>query len=79
MAICCNIWQASVFRSWGSSLPDVAQVAIDKGIPTLTEFFGVDCAKQLLNSGRAADLVIGNNVLAQVPTSTISWAAFKSS
>lgn len=46
---------------------NVAQVAIDKGIPTVTEFFGVDCAKQLVRSGRAADLVIGNNVLAQVP------------
>jgi hypothetical protein len=46
---------------------NVAQVAIDKGIPTITEFFGVECARQLLASGHAADLVVGNNVLAQVP------------
>jgi hypothetical protein len=46
---------------------NVAKVAIDKGVPTITEFFGVQLAKELVATGRAADLVIGNNVLAQVP------------
>lgn len=46
---------------------NVAQVAIDKGIPTLTEFFGVALAEKLVAEGRGADLIAGNNVLAQVP------------
>ncbi len=46
---------------------NVAQVAIDKGIPTNAEFFGTEYAKQLAAEGVAADLVLGNNVLAQVP------------
>ena len=46
---------------------NVAQVAIDKGIPTLIEFFGEDMAKRLASEGKQADLVLGNNVLAQVP------------
>jgi hypothetical protein len=46
---------------------NVAQVAIDKGIPTLIKFFNSETAKQLVNEGKKADLVIGNNVLAQVP------------
>jgi len=46
---------------------NVAKVAIDQGIPTITEFFGVALARKLVAQGRSADLVIGNNVLAQVP------------
>ena len=46
---------------------NVARVAIEKGIPTLTEFFGTDLALQMAAEGKQADLVIGNNVLAQVP------------
>jgi C-methyltransferase C-terminal domain/Putative zinc binding domain/Methyltransferase domain len=46
---------------------NVAQVAIDKGIPCLTEFFGVELATRLAAEGRRADLIAGNNVLAQVP------------
>ncbi len=46
---------------------NVAKVAIDRGIPTLMEFFGSDCARRLASEGRSADLIIGNNVLAQVP------------
>ena len=46
---------------------NVAQVAVKKGIPTITEFFGVDLAKKLLKEGKQADLLLGNNVLAQVP------------
>ena len=38
-----------------------------KNVPTLVEFFGLDLAKRLVSEGRRADLIIGNNVLAQVP------------
>ncbi|HNB54719.1 MAG TPA: methyltransferase domain-containing protein, partial [Anaerolineales bacterium] len=46
---------------------NVAKVAEEKGVPTLTEFFGVALAKQLAAEGKHADLILGNNVLAQVP------------
>ncbi|HEY1952515.1 MAG TPA: class I SAM-dependent methyltransferase [Gemmatimonadaceae bacterium] len=46
---------------------NVAKVAESKGVPTLVQFFGVDTATELANAGRQADLVLGNNVLAQVP------------
>ncbi len=46
---------------------NVAQVAIGKGIPTRTEFFGTALAATLVAEGKQADLIIGNNVLAQVP------------
>jgi len=46
---------------------NVAQVAIDKGVPTLVEFFGTALAKQLAAEGKQADLLLGNNVMAQVP------------
>jgi 2-polyprenyl-3-methyl-5-hydroxy-6-metoxy-1,4-benzoquinol methylase len=46
---------------------NVAKVAIEKGVPTLIEFFGRECARRLLAEGKQADLIAGNNVLAQVP------------
>jgi SAM-dependent methyltransferase len=46
---------------------NVAKVAIEKGVPTLTEFFGSDLATKLCREGKQADLIAGNNVLAQVP------------
>lgn len=46
---------------------NVAKVATDKSIPTLVEFFGEQCARRLVADGKGADLLIGNNVLAQVP------------
>jgi SAM-dependent methyltransferase len=45
---------------------NVAKVALQKGIPTLVEFFGQETARSLAD-GSAADLLIGNNVLAHVP------------
>ena len=45
---------------------NVAKVAIEKGVPTISEFFGRACAQKLRRE-RGADLIIGNNVLAQVP------------
>lgn len=46
---------------------NVAKVAVERGIPTLTEFFGIKIAEQLRGEGKQADLIAGNNVLAQVP------------
>lgn len=46
---------------------NVAEVAIKKGVPTLSEFFGRKFAANLLTLGKSADLVIANNVLAHVP------------
>jgi SAM-dependent methyltransferase len=46
---------------------NVAEVARKKNIPTLVEFFGLKLAEQLASEGKTADLIIGNNVLAQVP------------
>jgi len=46
---------------------NVAAVAIRKGIDTRIEFFGTRLARSLVAEGRQADLIIGNNVLAQVP------------
>lgn len=45
---------------------NVAKVALQKGIATLVEFFGQDTARSLASES-AADLLIGNNVLAHVP------------
>ncbi len=46
---------------------NIAKVAIAKGIPTVIEFFGQDCARKLVRQGKQADLVVANNVLAHVP------------
>ncbi|MBI3514660.1 MAG: class I SAM-dependent methyltransferase [Proteobacteria bacterium] len=46
---------------------NVAQAAIDRGIPTEVAFFGRRFADELLRKGPAADLIAANNVLAHVP------------
>jgi SAM-dependent methyltransferase len=46
---------------------NVAKVAVEKGVPTLVRFFGTSLAEEFAIEGRGADLVLGNNVLAQVP------------
>jgi SAM-dependent methyltransferase len=46
---------------------NVAEAAVKKGVPTLVRFFGVEVANSLAVEGRNADLIAGNNVLAQVP------------
>jgi 2-polyprenyl-3-methyl-5-hydroxy-6-metoxy-1,4-benzoquinol methylase len=46
---------------------NVARVAEQKGIPTLTKFFGAQTARDLREAGTGADLLLGNNVLAHVP------------
>src|SRR5580658_4620890 len=47
---------------------NVAKVAVEqKNVPTLVRFFGAGLARELVAQGQSADLVLGNNVLAQVP------------
>jgi len=46
---------------------NAARVAEEKGIPTVTKFFGVRTARELIEGGKQADLLVGNNVLAHVP------------
>jgi C-methyltransferase C-terminal domain/Putative zinc binding domain/Methyltransferase domain len=46
---------------------NVAIAAEERGVRTLVRFFGVELGAQLAAEGRRADLLVGNNVLAQVP------------
>jgi hypothetical protein len=46
---------------------NVAKEAEKKGIPTVVTFFGKDAARELRARGKAPNLIVGNNVLAQVP------------
>jgi len=46
---------------------NIAKVAREKGIETLVEFFGRPIAGRLAESGRRADLILGNNVFAHAP------------
>ena len=46
---------------------NVAKVASKAGIPTLVKFFNQETAKELVSQSKQADLIVANNVLAQVP------------
>ena len=46
---------------------NVARAAVDKGIPTRVAFFGRRLAEELRAESGPADLIVANNVLAQVP------------
>ncbi len=45
---------------------NVVVEAREKGVETLTEFFGAESARRLVQDRGPADLIVGNNVLAQV-------------
>jgi len=45
---------------------NIAKVAEERGVPTLTDFFNVGMAKKLNEEGKMADVIIANNVLAHV-------------
>jgi 2-polyprenyl-3-methyl-5-hydroxy-6-metoxy-1,4-benzoquinol methylase len=47
--------------------PTQADAANAAGVPTLAEFFDTDLARRLRAEGRAADVIIANNVMAHVP------------
>jgi C-methyltransferase C-terminal domain/Putative zinc binding domain/Methyltransferase domain len=46
---------------------NIAPAAEARGVPTVTEFLTERLGRELAAQGRQADLLIGNNVLAQVP------------
>lgn len=46
---------------------NVAAAALRKGIPTVSRFFNTALATDLARGGRRADLIVANNVLAQMP------------
>jgi SAM-dependent methyltransferase len=46
---------------------NVAEVALQAGIPTEVAFFGRELAERLVARGVSADLIVANNVLAHVP------------
>jgi SAM-dependent methyltransferase len=46
---------------------NVAKAAEERGVRTLVKFFGRDTARELAAAGERPDLILGNNVLAQVP------------
>jgi SAM-dependent methyltransferase len=46
---------------------NIAAAAASKGVPTLVKFFGVQTAKEVVANARGANLIVANNVLAQVP------------
>ncbi len=46
---------------------NIARVARERGIETLSEFFGTDLARDLVSRGRQADVILANNVIAHVP------------
>jgi len=47
--------------------PGQAQAAEAVGVPTLTEFFGVELARRLRSEGPPASVIVANNVMAHVP------------
>ena len=46
---------------------NVTKAAEARGVPTLVRFFGIETAREVAAKGMQGDLVLGNNVLAQVP------------
>ncbi len=46
---------------------NVARAAAARGVETLTRFFGRETAQELAAGGLSAEIVVANNVLAQVP------------
>ena len=68
-ATCCSTSSRSACLSSASSRPPTSPKSRrKKGIPTLVEFFGVELGRSGSSPrARRADLIIGNNVLAQVP------------
>jgi SAM-dependent methyltransferase len=45
---------------------NIAIVAQERGVPTVSEFFGVELAEQLRGRGESADVIHANNVVAHV-------------
>ncbi|HET9131712.1 MAG TPA: class I SAM-dependent methyltransferase, partial [Terriglobia bacterium] len=56
---------------------NVAEVARQKGIPTISKFFGVETARELVAQGHRPQLIVANNVVAHVPDLNDFVAGFK--
>jgi len=54
-----------------------AEAARERGVPTLTRFFGAELAGDLCAEGRLADVIAANNVLAHVPDINDFVSGFK--
>ena len=65
-AICSSTSSPKASPSSGSSRRRTSPRLPCKGIPTLVKFFGENAARELVSEGMKADLLVGNNVLAQV-------------
>ncbi|HZJ08284.1 MAG TPA: methyltransferase domain-containing protein, partial [Trueperaceae bacterium] len=46
---------------------NIAATALERGVPTLSEFFGADLAGYIAGEHGRANLIVANNVLAHVP------------
>jgi hypothetical protein len=46
---------------------NIAKEALKKGIPTIIKFFDKETSNDLVKQNKQADLLIGNNIIAQVP------------
>jgi len=46
---------------------NLAQISLEKGIPTINEFFGTELAKKILEEKGNPSLIVANNVMAHVP------------
>jgi 2-polyprenyl-3-methyl-5-hydroxy-6-metoxy-1,4-benzoquinol methylase len=57
---------------------NVAEDAIKKGIPTIVKFFDKETCNELIRENKKADLLVGNNILSQVPDLTGFVANLKS-
>jgi hypothetical protein len=55
---------------------NVAKVAREKGVPSEVMFFDTQSAQKLRAAGKQADLIVANNVLAQVPDLNAFVAGF---
>jgi SAM-dependent methyltransferase len=56
---------------------NIAKVAREKGVETVSEFFSRDLAARFVAEGKQADLILGNNVFAHVPDTNGFAAAVK--
>lgn len=56
---------------------NVAEVALERGIPTLVRFFGSEIVPEVLDTFGRADVIVGNNVLAHVPEINAFLAAVR--
>jgi SAM-dependent methyltransferase len=56
---------------------NIAKVASERGIPTIVEFFGEQTARAVAQEHGKADLILGNNVFAHVPSTNDFVAGLK--